>query len=181
MPTIVVLIAVGVMIWLGFWQIDRMHQKAALISEFQAQQAAEPVILLSDNYPLPYRRVAIDCLAARQPEAKSGRNAQGEAGWGLSVLCITRTGVPMRVILGWSRGFQPVPWDGGKVTGTFLTDKTGARIIADPPLAGLQANARPDPKDLPNNHWSYAIQWFLFAATALVIYGLALRKRLRAT
>ncbi|HNJ47416.1 MAG TPA: SURF1 family protein, partial [Novosphingobium sp.] len=34
--------------------------------------------------------------------------------------------------------------------------------------------------DIPNNHLSYAVQWFLFAATALVIYGLALRKRLAA-
>jgi len=31
----------------------------------------------------------------------------------------------------------------------------------------------------PNNHLSYAIQWFFFAATALVIYVLALRKRWR--
>jgi surfeit locus 1 family protein len=44
----------------------------------------------------------------------------------------------------------------------------------------LQANAAPDPRDVPNNHLSYAVQWFLFATTAIVIYGLALRKRLRA-
>jgi surfeit locus 1 family protein len=53
----------------------------------------------------------------------------------------------------------------------------------DPDLsefAKLQPNARPDPNDIPNNHLSYAVQWFLFALTALVIYGLALRKRLAA-
>jgi cytochrome oxidase assembly protein ShyY1 len=54
----------------------------------------------------------------------------------------------------------------------------GPRLVADPPLAGLAANARPDPSDIPNNHLSYAVQWFLFAVTALVIYLLALRKRL---
>ncbi len=54
-----------------------------------------------------------------------------------------------------------------------------ARLIAAPPLAGLAANAAPDPTDIPNNHFSYAVQWFLFAATALVIYALALRKRWR--
>ena len=52
------------------------------------------------------------------------------------------------------------------------------RLIADPPLVGLAANALPDPKTIPNNHWSYAIQWFLFAGGALIIYALALRKRL---
>ena len=56
--------------------------------------------------------------------------------------------------------------------------KHDVRLVADPPVAGLAANARPDPQDIPNNHFSYAVQWFLFAATALVIYGLALRKRL---
>ena len=56
----------------------------------------------------------------------------------------------------------------------------GARLVADPPVAGLGANARPDPSDIPNNHLAYAVQWFLFAFTALVIYALALRKRLAA-
>ena len=46
-----------------------------------------------------------------------------------------------------------------------------------PPRAGLLPLERPDPSDLPNNHIAYAWQWFLFALTALVIYGLAVRKR----
>jgi surfeit locus 1 family protein len=53
-----------------------------------------------------------------------------------------------------------------------------ARLFSDQPLARLELSARPDPKDIPNNHLSYAVQWFLFAATALVIYAIALRKRL---
>jgi surfeit locus 1 family protein len=56
----------------------------------------------------------------------------------------------------------------------------GARLVADPPLAGLEANAKPDPSNIPNNHLAYAVQWFFFALTALVIYALALRKRLAA-
>jgi cytochrome oxidase assembly protein ShyY1 len=32
----------------------------------------------------------------------------------------------------------------------------------------------------PMGHLSYAIQWFAFATIALVIYGLALRKKSRA-
>ena len=42
----------------------------------------------------------------------------------------------------------------------------------------------PAPVTLPEltegPHLSYAVQWFLFAATALVIYVLALRKKWRA-
>jgi surfeit locus 1 family protein len=55
----------------------------------------------------------------------------------------------------------------------------GPRLVADPPLAGLDANAMPDPSEIPNNHFAYAVQWFLFAATALVIYVLAVRRRMR--
>jgi surfeit locus 1 family protein len=32
---------------------------------------------------------------------------------------------------------------------------------------------------VPNNHRSYAVQWFLFAAAALIIYLLAVRGKLR--
>ena len=53
-------------------------------------------------------------------------------------------------------------------------------FVAAPPQAGLAQLALPDPRDLPNNHLSYAVQWFLFATTALVIYVLALRKKWRA-
>ena len=35
-PTLVVLIAAGIMIRLGFWQIDRLHQKEAMIASFTA-------------------------------------------------------------------------------------------------------------------------------------------------
>ena len=52
------------------------------------------------------------------------------------------------------------------------------RLIASPPMAGLAANARSDPRDMPNNHLAYAVQWFIFAAMAAVIYVLAVRKRM---
>ena len=81
------------------------------------------------------------------------------------------------MVLGWSQSPANTAWTGGKVTGWIAP---GPRLVADPPLAGLQPNMRPDPANVPNNHLSYAAQWFLFALVALVIYGLALRKRLAA-
>ena len=79
------------------------------------------------------------------------------------------------VVLGWSRDPRGPDWRGGEVMGVIAP---GPRLVADPPLAGLEANRVPDPSEIPNNHFAYAIQWFLFAATALVIYALAVRKRL---
>ena len=85
---------------------------------------------------------------------------------------------PADVVLGWSRSPEVVEWEGGFVAGTVVpTGELGFKIVADPPLAGLQPMAKPDPGDLPNNHLAYAGQWFFFALTALVIYVLALRRR----
>ncbi len=53
------------------------------------------------------------------------------------------------------------------------------KLVADEGQGGLEPLARPDPANLPNNHLAYAGQWFFFALTALVIYVLALRARLR--
>jgi surfeit locus 1 family protein len=50
-------------------------------------------------------------------------------------------------------------------------------IVSDRPAPGLKSSAQPNPADIPNNHLSYAVQWFLFAATALVIYAVALWQR----
>jgi cytochrome oxidase assembly protein ShyY1 len=40
---------------------------------------------------------------------------------------------------------------------------------AAPPLAPSRV---PTPGDLPDNHLSYAVQWFSFAAILLAIYGI---------
>jgi surfeit locus 1 family protein len=50
-------------------------------------------------------------------------------------------------------------------------------LIAAEPVAGLAANPAPDLKSVPNNHLAYAVQWFLFAGVAVVIYILALRRK----
>ena len=87
-------------------------------------------------------------------------------------ICRLADAHPVRVVLGWSRNPASPVWSGGVVTGRIAP---GPRLVADPPLAGLQPNAKPDPADIPNNHLAYAVQW-----VALVIYALALRKRMRA-
>ena len=52
-------------------------------------------------------------------------------------------------------------------------------IVSDAAAPGLKPTAQPNPADIPNNHLSYAVQWFLFAAVALIIYGVALWQRAR--
>ena len=51
--------------------------------------------------------------------------------------------------------------------------------VADAPAPGLRASEVPSGADVPTNHLAYAVQWFLFAAAALIIYALAVRRRLQ--
>ena len=89
--------------------------------------------------------------------------------------------------------FKPT-WTGGPVSGMIshapshapliagLFGKASPRtllLVADKPAPGLTANAVPSIESIPNNHLAYAVQWFAFALIALVIYGLALRRRAR--
>lgn len=175
--TIVVLAAVAVMVALGFWQLRRLHQKEGLLAHYAAAKGNPAPVAWTSSGPgddLLYRRSRIECLSVGARSGIAGRNAAGEAGVAQTARCQLPGGGTALVVMGWSQ--QPLAgggWKGGQVSGVIAP---GPRLVADPPVAGLQANAIPDPSDLPNNHLSYAGQWFLFAFTALVIYVLALRR-----
>lgn len=180
-PTLFVLAAAGVMVALGLWQIDRMGQKAALLARYEnarhsTAEVAWPQGKAAVEQAL-YRRARLLCVHVLSRSGIAGRNAKDEVGVGQSVQCALPDGTQALVVLGWSR--DPLwagDWNGGEVRGVVAP---GPRLVADPPLGGLEANARPDPSEQPNNHLAYALQWFFFAATAVVVYVLALRRRNR--
>ncbi len=181
--TVVVVIAIAIMITLGVWQLQRMHWKDALLIRYSsaANDMAEVPFprTAADREAVLYRRSQVVCHTILSQMAVSGRNAQGQAGWAQTVRCGQANGSEATVVLGWSRQPIAVSWGGGTVTGVIGPGAGGeVRLIAAPPLAGLEANALPDPRELPNNHLSYAVQWFLFAGTAAIIYAIALWKRL---
>lgn len=181
-PTLIVLVAVGIMVRLGFWQLDRLHQKEAMLARYAAAEASTKVRRWPDDaadiLPLSYSRVVTDCVRVEQVAAQAGQNAAHQAGWAQVAECTLPLGIKARIVLGWGNMPAPVEWRGGTVQGTYVVKgDERAIIVADPPLAGLQPNAKPDPRTIPNNHLAYAVQWFLFAGVALVIYLLALRKR----
>lgn len=181
LPTLVVLVAAAIMVRLGFWQLDRLHQKEAMLARYAAAEADTGVHRWPDGAiaPQAYSRLGLNCRAAGPVKAEAGRNAASQSGWAQVAACTTPEGGKARVVLGWSAQPGSVAWSGGSVVGTLLPRDNEVVVVADPPLAGLQPNAKPDPNDIPNNHLAYAVQWFLFAGIALVIYALALRKRWR--
>jgi surfeit locus 1 family protein len=191
-PTIIVLAAVATMIALGIWQLGRMDEKAALIARFEAAVSNDDPVTFpvaaseAEVDAVLYRRSAINCLfTVGDWRSISGRSLTGRSGFVHIIGCgtttaSTETDETAYVQTGWSRDKMPPKWDGGEVSGRITPNKEGAvRLVADPPVGGLEANALPDPGDLPNNHLAYAGQWFFFALTALVIYVLAIRRRQR--
>jgi len=203
LATLLVLVAIGVMVRLGLWQIDRLHQKEALLARYAAAQSNAAPVSVDDLMraarldELLYRRVHLDCPKVFGFTSIAGRSAHDEAGYAHVAQCVVlssmvgdvQINVPAEVVLGWSMRPEAPKWSGGAASGIIVQPTPGkpdprnpylARIIADPPLAGLAANAKPDPAHIPNNHLSYAVQWFLFAGTALVIYAIALWRRLSA-
>lgn len=190
LPTLVVLAAVALMVRLGLWQLERLHRKEALIAHYAAQRTGAAIAFPARSHDerALFRRAATQCAAPAAPQLEGA----GSAGTRFIVRCANGALVQLGTSL--DPTVRPA-WTGGPVTGTIsrmpdrrswlatLGDQAAVPellLVADPPLAGLAPNARPDPAALPNNHLSYAVQWFLFAATALAIYALALRKRLAA-
>ncbi|WP_459788030.1 SURF1 family protein [Alteriqipengyuania sp. 357] len=177
--TIIVLLAVAIMIALGFWQLGRADEKDALLARYAAAGSnEEPVAWPGDDADALeqrlYRRSSVECARVTELTAVAGTNARGSKGWAQMAECELAGGGTARIALGWTRVPNGPIWNGGEVTGILAP---GPRLVADPPRAGLLPLQRPDPSELPNNHMAYAWQWFLFALTALVIYGLAVRKR----
>jgi surfeit locus 1 family protein len=155
LPTLLVLAAVAVMIRLGFWQLDRMSEKEALLARYEmAQSMSADVPFPQDRAaaePVLYRHTRVDCREVTGMTARAGSNAQGESGFAHVATCRLADGGKADVILGWSRDPKAADWRGGEVMGVVAP---GPRLVADPPLAGLEVNARPDPSDIPNNHLS---------------------------
>lgn len=185
-PTILVVAAAGVMVWLGFWQLGRADEKAALIARYEAaladnEEGMKPFPgddggVSSEEYL--FHPTAFECTKVLSREAIAGRSNRGAAGYAHVARCQTGRG-PADVLLGWSRDPNFPAYEGGEVTGLIVRGGAdGARVQKDEPLAGLQPLAKPDPGDLPNNHLAYAGQWFFFALTALVIYFFAVRSKL---
>lgn len=190
-PTLIVALAVATMIALGLWQLRRAEWKEHLLAQYAAAASLpaldlDPLIARgAATPPLAYRRVLATCTARDvQPELRGWSSRDGRGGTAYLVPCrpgADGLGGRLLVNLGWSY----VPDTRlrlsaeGLIAGHLGGDEPGQPLIlttatATPPLTPSRAASS---EDIPNNHLSYAFQWFFFAATAVVIYLLALRRR----
>lgn len=184
-PTILVALAAAVMIGLGIWQLRRMDEKQDLLERLDAAKSLPPIgwptAPLGGDLPL-FRSATGNCLEVTRFRTAAGQNRSGEPGFLVIADCRTGAEGPgMAVELGWSKNPNAGhEYRGGLVSGVIAPDSQARmRLVAAEPGPGLMASAVPSTATIPNNHFSYAIQWFLFAAIALVIYVLALARRQR--
>lgn len=182
-PTVIVALAVATMIGLGFWQLQRRAEKEALLGTYAAASGKLPIgwPSIPPKPPLPlFRSATGNCVSVTGFRTAAGQNLRGEPGYLVIADCRTGAEGPgMAVELGWTKNPNAGrEFKGGLVSGVIAPDRVALmRLVAASPGPGLEASAPPSPATIPNNHLSYAVQWFLFAAIAMVIYFLALRWR----
>ncbi|NUS99981.1 MAG: SURF1 family protein [Sphingomonas sp.] len=172
------------MIGLGVWQLQRAQWKAGLLKQYEQAEKLPPISyptlpLADDKLPL-FRHATGVCLRPVGRRTVPGEGSSGEPGFVHIVDCSTGAEGPgMSVAVGWSKNPNAaVNWSGGPVSGIIAPDnRTRMRLVAASAPPGLETVAPPTLASIANNHRSYAIQWFLFAGIAALIYVLALRLR----
>lgn len=199
-PTLIVAAACVTMVALGIWQLDRRAEKQALLSLYAANMKKGPVAFQPQG-PVPdglmFRTSSAMCLKVTGWRTEAGRSVKGGSGYRWIAECSTGAEGPgLLADMGVTRDPKLKPdWSGGQVRGRITTEpghqslfsKLGGKaevlrpmLVSDTPAPGLEASAPPSPDEVPNNHLAYAVQWFLFAGVAALIYGIALRRRMRA-
>ena len=77
-------LALTIILWLGFWQLDRLEEKTTLIANIEASLTATPIALpedLSTIADYEYKRVLIKAKTSQASNVcVFGRNSKGEVG-----------------------------------------------------------------------------------------------------
>jgi surfeit locus 1 family protein len=203
-PTLLAMLAVATMIGLGIWQLQRKSQNQVLLVQVSANIKKSAI-----SYPKLgpvgtsslHRKSSVTCLHVAQWREDSGSDVQGEPGTRYLAECSTGAEGPGALIVAGvaDRPNVKVNWNGGLVDGVITTEPDrqpmiaklfGPKVVLRPMLVsreGLGGLRAAEPPSLGKirgkivNNGSYAVQWFLFAAAAAIIYGLAVRKKMAGT
>ena len=221
-PTLFLVPALVILIGLGLWQVQRLDEKTALLTEIETGLAAEPAVLptvLSEPDDWQYRRVEIEGRFLHEEEIfLASRTYRGQPGLHVITPLLRTDGGPTVLV---NRGWIPLDRReaGSRLEGQVDGPLTLTGIARVPPPRGWMqpdndpvdnlwfwldlpamaatADIGPAPDliieadrsgegypiggqtrlDIPNNHLQYAVTWFAFAGTLLVIYVLYHRRR----
>jgi cytochrome oxidase assembly protein ShyY1 len=188
LPTIIVALVAAGCIAAGIWNLGRAKFHEAELRSYQAASQLPPVAFPTaptPNAQLPlYRYATGNCLRVVNRRTSVGESQTGEPGFAIILDCQTGAEGPgMSVQVGWSKNPNAATsWSGGVVSGEIVRDeRSRIRLVAATPAPGLEPNGpvKAAVSVSPAQNRGYALQFFSFAAIALIIYGLAVRKRLK--
>ena len=196
-PTLLTLVMLATLISLGVWQLHRREWKRDLIARLEAAQT-QPLLTPGDflkamtgEASVQYRRAELPCSPGTvlPYDLKGGSSLAGASGYLVLVSCRPNHKPPdIVVVAGWTNrpdaSRVPVAVD-TVFRGTIIERPYGDTkalpqfmLIPDTAVPPLERSRMPTPADLPDNHLSYAGQWFGLAIVLAAIYGLWLRRRL---
>lgn len=199
-PLILGILGCAILIWLGLWQVQRLHWKQAMLDQIQSRIDGAAVALPATVDPsMKYLPVMVSGTTTGQEiDVLSGTR---DSGGGYQVVSGFVTDDGRRILL--DRGFvgqdhkrDPRPatrlqvvgnlhWPQEKSAATpgpnldqniwFARDvpamaaqlDTQPILVVAAQVAGDAQGVQPIPvgiEGIPNNHLSYAVQWFLIAA-----------------
>lgn len=196
--TLLTLVMVPVLVWLGIWQLHRREWKHNIQAEL-TRAASLPLVTprefldsMAGSKSLQFRRAQIDCRPGRVApyDIKGGTSATGDGGYRVLISCrdpekhYTR-GPDIVVVAGWTTrpdAVKTLDLD-TSFTGTVIEhpyDKEPGRplflLIPTTAVPPLLPSRIPTSDELSDNHLSYALQWFAFATTLMVIYAIYVRR-----
>jgi surfeit locus 1 family protein len=197
LATLVVVVTITALISLGVWQLQRREWKHALIAQLEMAPKLpllEPqdfMAAMNGTKSIQYRRAELPCSPGTvlPYDVKGGSSTQGDSGYVVLVSCRPNRKSPDIVaVAGWTMRADavrvPIAVD-TVFKGLIIeypygeaADRPQFMLIPDTAVPPLKVSQRPDPEDLPDNHLSYAGQWFGLAAALVAIYGIWLRRRM---
>ncbi|PZN94936.1 MAG: hypothetical protein DCF31_08295 [Alphaproteobacteria bacterium] len=196
-PTLLTAVMLAILLSLGAWQLDRRVWKQALLARLAAAPE-QPLLTPADYYlsmigkkSVQYRRAELPCHPGDvlPYDLKGGTSIGGVPGYLLLVSCRPNRKPPDIVaVAGWTRrpdaAAIPVHVD-TVFRGLIIErpygeapDRPQFMLIPDTAVPPLQRSQMPAADSLPDNHLSYALQWFGLAAVLASIYAIWLRRRL---
>ena len=187
-PTLIVALVVAGCIWAALWNLGRAKLHTTELQKAEAANHLPPIsfptVPTADEQLPVYRFASGNCLKVIHRRTDVGESASGEPGFAIIFDCATGAEGPgMSVQVGWSKDPNATTsWKGGLVSGAIIPDrKSRIRLVSSTPARGLQPNGavKAAISVPPGQNRGYAFQFFSFAVIAFVIYGLALRKRLK--
>ena len=176
--------------------MQRREWKAELVAQLEAApklpllEPADFTAAMNGTQSVQYRRVELPCSPGTvlPYDLRGGSSATGESGYLVLVSCRPNRKPPDIVaVAGWSNRPDavrvPIHVD-TVLTGLVIEQPYGDApgrprfmVIPDTAVQPLVTSMMPDPGGLPDNHLSYAGQWFGLAGALLVIYAIWLRRR----